>query len=325
MSLALKNVKSAWEPDASLANLRLRAQILAQIRRFFAERAVMEVETPVLGRFTITDRHIQSLAVPTPHDGDYYLQTSPEYAMKRLLAAGSGCIYQICKAFRAAENGQRHNTEFTILEWYRLGFDHHQLMDEVDELLQITLQTPMAQRITYRQLFLDFLKIDIEICADAELHNRIRTAGWMKESVAELDRDTCLQLLMNHAIEPHLGFTAPVFVYDFPGTQAALARLSHTVPPVAERFELYLGGLEIANGFHELTDPVEQEQRFLQDQESRRRHGETVPIIDPRFLAALQQGLPACAGVALGIDRLLMRAAQAQHIEEVIAFTWLRS
>lgn len=314
---------NTWQPSASLRNIRLRAEILAQIRQFFAERRVMEVDTPVLGRFSITDRHITSLAIPTGSGENYYLQTSPEYAMKRLLAAGSGCIYQICKAFRAAEIGQRHNPEFTMLEWYRLGFDHHQLMDEIALLLKIILNTTTVQRSTYAELFRQHLNLDIHTCDDDLLRTRIRNAGWMQDSaVPQLDRDTCLQLLMSHVIEPHLGVDAPLFVYDFPSTQAALARLSQTTPVVAERFELYIRGVEIANGFHELSDWQEQEQRFLHDQQQRSRQGETVPSIDFRLLAALKHGLPHCSGVALGIDRLVMLAAGAEHIDEILAFPW---
>jgi elongation factor P--(R)-beta-lysine ligase len=322
MSLELNN--QDWQPSAPLANLQLRAQILAEIRNFFAERRVMEVETPALGRFAITDRHIMSLAVPTPSDGHYYLQTSPEYAMKRLLAAGSGCIYQICKAFRAAEQGARHNPEFTMLEWYRLGYDHHQLMDEVDTLVGQILNTPAAKRMTYNDLFQKYLHIDIHTSTDAHLRTCIHNAGWMADA-SQLERDACLQLLMNHGIEPQLGFDAPLFVYDFPASQAALARLSKTQPPVAHRFELYIQGNEIANGFHELTDPIEQEQRFLDDQHQRRENGEAVPLMDPRLLSALRHGLPDCAGVALGIDRLILLAASAQHINQVLAFPWERS
>ncbi len=323
MSLELSNQE--WQPTASLTNLRIRAQILAKIRQFFAERDVLEVDTPVLGQFTITDQHIISLSVPTPAHGTYYLQTSPEYAMKRLLAAGSGCIYQICKSFRAEENGHRHNCEFTMLEWYRLGYNHHQLIDEMDELLTVVLATPSAQRTSYTDLFQQYLNLNIQTCTDEQLRQVIADAGWMHESIDLFNRDTCLQLLMSHAIEPQLGFEAPLFVYDFPSTQAALARLSQTQPPMAERFELYIQGMEIANGFHELTDPEEQRQRFLRDQQHRQQRGETIPSIDPRLLSALKYGLPDCAGVALGIDRLLMLATQSTHIDQVIAFSWARS
>lgn len=320
MSLELNE---KWRPSASIENLRLRAQILAKIRDFFADRQVMEVETPAIGRYTTTDRHIKSIVIHDSQQGDYYLQTSPEFAMKRLLAANSGDIYQICKSFRAQEQGSKHNPEFTMLEWYRLGFDHHQLMNEVDELICLVLNTAPALKISYRQLFLQFCKLDIDDCEDEVLQNQIQERGWMS-SAASLDRDTCLQLLMSHCIEPHLGFQSPVLVIDFPKTQAALARLSQTIPPVAERFELYICGNEIANGFHELTDIAEQKSRFLQDQQQRRDNNDPVPQMDPRFLAALQHGLPHCAGVALGIDRLVMLATKSQHINEVLSFPWDR-
>ncbi len=320
MSQESNKAPELWRPTAPLANLQLRAKILQQIRQFFDDRKVLEVDTPVLGQYTMTDRHISSLKVPT-NEGDYYLQTSPEYAMKRLLAAGSGCIYQICKAFRADEIGQRHNPEFTMLEWYRMGFNHHQLMDEIDRLLQIILKSPCSERISYADLFKQVLNLNIHSCTDQELHTQIQQAGWM-ENTSHLDRDTCLQLLMSHAIEPHLGQKAPAFVYNFPNSQAALARLNSDTPPTAARFELYIQGIEIGNGFYELTDPLEQEQRFLADQQLRMKQGEQAPQIDPRLLAALGHGLPECAGVALGIDRLVMIAAQANQLEEVITFPW---
>lgn len=312
-----------WRPSASVENLRLRAQIIAKIRHFFAERQVMEVETPAIGRYTTTDKHINSIAIHDPQQGDFYLQTSPEFAMKRLLAADSGDIYQICKSFRAQEQGSKHNPEFTMLEWYRLGFNHHQLMAEVDELVRLVLDTPPAIRKTYQQLFQQFCGLDIHDCGDEDLQKRIRDQGWM-DNVESLDRDTCLQLLMSHCIEPHLGFSEPVLVMDFPKTQAALARLTPTTPQVAERFELYICGNEIANGFHELSDVDEQERRFLLEQQQRRDNNDPVPVMDPQFLAALRHGLPHCSGVALGVDRLVMLAAQSQHINEVLTFPWDR-
>lgn len=316
-------LNSEWRPSASLNNLRVRAGILKKIRRFFEDRSVLEVETPLISQYTITDRHISSLAVSASNGHCYYLQTSPEYAMKRLLAAGVGCIYQICKAFRAEENGHLHNSEFTMLEWYRLGFTHHQLMDEIDQLLKIVLDTSESKRMTYTHLFREYLNINIHESTLSELQQLIQKKGWMTET-ENLDQDTCLQLLMSHGIEPQLGFESPLFVYDFPSTQAALAKLSQTQPPMAERFELYIQGLEIANGFHELTDSTEQEQRFLRDQQQRQINGEPIPAIDPRLLSALKHGLPHCSGVALGVDRLIMLATAASHIEEVVTFPWAR-
>ncbi|MBS0351479.1 MAG: EF-P lysine aminoacylase GenX [Proteobacteria bacterium] len=310
-----------WRPTAPFKNLQQRAQILAKIRQFFADRKVMEVETPIVSQFTVTDQHLHSLAVTTP-ERDYYLQTSPEYAMKRLVAAGYGSIYQISKVFRASEQGARHNPEFTMLEWYRVGFDHFKLMAEVDNLVQHILKTPAAQRISYRELFKQYLGIDIVSCSDKSLTGFIDTQNWLGTSASELDRDTCLQLIMTHAIEPYLGLDVPVFVFDFPASQAALARLTSTDPPFGERFELFIKGLEIANGFHELTDYQEQQFRFQRDQKNRQNQGQKVPEIDNRFIAALQHGLPDCAGVALGIDRLIMLAVQANHIDQVIAFPW---
>jgi lysyl-tRNA synthetase class 2 len=316
---------NSWKPSASLENLRQRAKILEKIRQFFSDRHIMEVETPVIGRYTTTDRHIHSFRVKNPQnrDADFYLQTSPEYCMKRLLAAGSGDIYQICKSFRADEQGAKHNPEFTMLEWYRLGFDHHRLMDEVDEIMTLILNTPRAERRTYHELFLKYCQLDIHQCSEKELQAIIQSRGWMNVT-ENLDWDTCLQLLMSHCIEPHLGFHSPLFVFDFPKTQAALARLSLSTPQVAERFELYIQGNEIANGFHELSDPVEQEQRFKDEQKIRSENNDSIPRIDPHLLSALQHGLPHCSGVALGIDRLVMLATQSERIDQVISFPWDR-
>ena len=249
--------------------------------------------------------------------------------MKRLLAAGSGSIYQLGKAFRCEERGPLHNPEFSLLEWYRIGFDHYQLMDEVDALLQNLLGTPPSEKITYAQLFQNYLQLDIHQCSITELRRYICQNKWMELSQVEnLDFDACLQLILSHLIEPRLGHAIPTFVYHFPSTQAALAKINASTKdsiPVAERFELYWQGIEIANGFHELTDPFEQKQRFQRDQQKRQQQEAITPEIDLRLLAALEYGIPACAGVALGVDRLVMLAAQAKSIDAVIAFPWERS
>lgn len=332
MSHVLKNnllqVDAAWQPSASIETLRARAKILNLIRNFFSERDVLEVETPLIGHTSVTDPFIESIPVfcktaalqaPT----QYYLQTSPEYAMKRLLASGSGAIFQITKAFRQEELGRFHNPEFTMLEWYRPQFDHHALMDEVDELLQFILKTERASRYTYQQLFEKFFAINPHTATSNELMN---CASEQKISVATQihDRDTWLQLLMSHCIEPTLGETAPCFVFDFPATQAALARIKGTDPAIASRFEVYFHGIELANGFHELQDVHEQRQRFLKNNDERQNlHLSTLPI-DEFFLASLAYGLPDCAGVALGIDRLIMLATKSLTISEVISFDFLR-
>lgn len=317
-----------WQPSASVANLRIRAHILKQVRDFFAAREVMEVETPLMCQTSVTDPFIQSIpalfqAHPQENERRHYLQTSPEYAMKRLLAAGSGAIYQIGKAFRQGEVGRIHNPEFTMLEWYRPQFDHHDLMNEMDELLQLILKTPPAERKTYAELFHSFLNIDahhatvqeLMICAQAK---NISVAGQID------DRDTWLNLLISHYIEPQLGKDRPFFLYDFPVSQAALARIQAGNPPVASRFEVYFRGTELANGFHELQDASEQRRRFEKNLADRRQSGLPELSIDEFFLAALKQGLPDCAGVALGIDRLVMLAVESEKISDVLSFDFLR-
>jgi len=316
-----------WYPTASREALRLRARVLGQIRAFFAERAVLEVETPLLAATPVPDLHICSLTVPystVPYgQGSLYLQTSPEFAMKRLLAAGHGAIYQICKAFRDGEAGRRHNPEFTMLEWYRPGWDHHRLMDEVEGLLKLILDLPTARRTPYGAAVQAHAGIDPHTASAEELRRRARELGLPTvEGLAEGDRAGWRDLLVSFAVEPHLGRGAPEFVFDYPEDQAALARLRRDEkgPAVAERFEVYVEGLELANGYHELTDAKEQRRRFEADLELRRQRGEAEPPLDERLLAALEEGLPECAGVSIGVDRLVMLAARAESIREVIAF-----
>lgn len=320
MSHALKN-NTLWQPNASLENIRLRANLLMQIRQFFAARDVLEVETPLLSQHTVTDPHIESFRVE-----NYYLQTSPEYAMKRLLAAGSGCIFQICKAFRQSESGRSHNPEFSLLEWYRVGFDHHALMNELDDLIQLLLNTKPAARISYQQLFQSTLNINPFTMDVNDLRRSITQKQQLNFDVNSLDKDDCLHYLLSHLIEPSLGFEAPVFIYDFPSSQAALAKLRREKDfVVGERFELYIKGVEIANGFHELGDSNQQRARFEYNQMYRSKHQLTIPTIDERLLAALEQGFPDCAGVAVGLDRLLMLMTESNQIQDVICFDWERA
>jgi lysyl-tRNA synthetase class 2 len=312
-----------WRPTASLESLRVRAAVLAKIRAFFAEREVLEVETPLLAAAPVTDLHLLALATryrgPGADDGRVlYLQTSPEFAMKRLLAAGSGPIYQLCRAFRDGEAGARHNPEFTILEWYRPGWDHHRLMDEVDDLLQAVLDTAPCERLTYAEAFARHAGLDPHGAPEAELGGRVESLG-----VADprgLRRDDLLDLILTHEIEPKLGTRGTTFVHDYPASQAALARVRDGEPPLAERFEVFLDGVELANGYHELVDPHEQRRRFEDDLEARRAAGLPEVPVDDRLLAALEHGLPPCAGVALGVDRLVMLAAGCSEISDVIAF-----
>ncbi len=320
----------AWHPGADLATLRLRAELLARIRAFFAARGVLEAETPVLSVAAITDPHLASFGTlysgPGPLYGrTLYLHTSPEFPMKRLLAAGSGCIYQIARVFRDGEAGRRHNPEFTLLEWYRVGFNHHRLMGEVAELVSELLAGKLAlaepERLSYRELFQRHLGLDPHrtsapaLAACAERQNVPIPPGMPAD-----DPDPWLDLLLTHCIEPELGPGRLTFVYDYPASQAALARLRPGDPPVGERFELYVNGVELANGFHELGDAEEQRRRFERENAVRQASGLPVMAVDEHLLAALGTGLPDCAGVALGFDRLAMLAAGKKSLAEVLAF-----
>lgn len=324
---------SDWRPTASLANLRARAALLARIRAFFAQRGVLEVETPALAGAAVTDPHLASLrscytGPGFPAGRPLYLQTSPEFAMKRLLAAGSGPIYQLGKAYRDGEAGRLHNAEFTLLEWYRPGFGLSAMMDEVEALAAGVLGLERGfERVSYRELFRRSLGIDPFGVSVEALRDCARSHGLARSVELPLSGvDAWLDLLLTHFIEPGLGAGTPCFVHDYPPSQAALARLRPgAVPPVAERFELYIGGMEIANGYHELGDPAEQRARFMHDRERRQRDGLPDVVADERLLAALAQGLPDCAGVALGVDRLVMAALGARSIGEVVAFTLERA
>lgn len=322
-----------WRPSATLAQLRARAALLRALRGFFAERGVLEVETPILSRAAATDPALSSLHTDCWLDGaraeTLYLHTSPEFPMKRLLAAGSGPIYQVCKVFRAGERGRRHHPEFSLLEWYRPGWSLEDLMDEVADLVRCLLQRPdlPSTRLTYRALFETRLGIDPWALDAAALAAQAQALGLVDSADRlALDRDGWLDLLLTQCLEPTLGRDAVsarsdlTFLCDYPPSQAALARIRPGPVPVAARFELYLDGLELANGFEELTDAAEQQQRFTADLGARAHAGQPQVPLDTRFLAALAAGLPACAGVALGLDRLLMLATGAAHIDAVLAF-----
>jgi lysyl-tRNA synthetase class 2 len=312
--------RESWRPTAKLEAIRARAEVLATIRAFFADRGVLEVETPLLSTATVTDLHLRSLSCELDSGGGkiLHLQTSPEYAMKRLLAAGSGPLYQICKAFRGGEAGRRHNPEFTMLEWYRPGWNHHELMNEIDELLAAVLGCRAGERLSYAEAFATHAGVDPHNASDSELRELAHAHGL--QGADDLGRDELLDLLLAELVEPKLGRGRPSYVHDFPASKAALARVRPQNPPLAERFELFVEGLELANGYHELTDPTEQRRRFERDLAERRRRGLPEVQIDERLLAALAAGLPDCAGVALGVDRLVMLALGAADISEVIAF-----
>jgi lysyl-tRNA synthetase class 2 len=318
---------SDWRPTASIEALRLRAALYACIRDFFAARGVLEVETPVLSVAGNTEPNIASFALEFSGRTDgaprtRWLRTSPEHPLKRLLAAGIGDCYELGRVFRDGEAGGRHNPEFTMLEWYRIGWDHQRLADETIELVRAALalagRDARAERIAYRELYRQRLGLDPFIADESALRAAL---GDVAIDPHGLTRDDWLDLLMTHRLQPTFASDRMLVVYDYPASQCALARLRRDGDAtMAERFELYLGPLELANGYHELRDADEQRARFERDQARRSQRGAVVPPIDERLLAALRSGLPACAGVALGIDRLLMAMTGSDRIAEVLAF-----
>jgi lysyl-tRNA synthetase class 2 len=298
--------------------------MLKTARAFFEAGGVLEVETPILSAAAVSDPQIESLATQIAGlAGRRYLCPSPEYAMKRLLAAGSGDIYQICKVFRDAERGRWHNPEFTMIEWYRVGQGDQALMNEVEaligELLAPARALGEAERLSYSDALRRHAGVDAFESTEDELLDAARRHGIHCD--AQLDRDAKLDLLMGLIVGPRLGRGNPCFVCDYPATQAALARLRPGLPRVAARFELYLDGLELANGFHELAQPHEQRARFMRDLSLRRARGQVQPPLDENFLAALKSGLPDCAGVALGFDRLVAIALGADKLTDALAFS----
>ncbi|HDR1333958.1 TPA: elongation factor P--(R)-beta-lysine ligase [Pasteurella multocida] len=312
-----------WQPSASIENLLARAKIIAEIRRFFTDRGLLEVETPVLSEFGVTDVHLSTfnttfISPIAEKSKALWLSTSPEYHMKRLLAAGSGPIFQLCHVFRNEEAGQRHNPEFTMLEWYRPHFDMYRLINEVDDLLQQILDCKPTESLSYQFVFQEYVGLDPLSAEKAELVAKAKQ--YHLQQAEQEDRDTLLQFLFSTVVEPNIGKENPVAVYHFPATQAALAQISSEDHRVAERFEFYYKGLELANGFHELTDVNEQLHRFEQDNVQRQKMGLPQRQIDKRLLGALQAGVPNCSGIALGVDRLLMIALGANAIHEVMAF-----
>jgi lysyl-tRNA synthetase class 2 len=322
----LMSETATWQPSASIPNLLKRAAIMAEIRRFFADRGVLEVETPCMSQATVTDIHLVPFETrfvgPGHSQGmNLYLMTSPEYHMKRLLAAGCGPVYQLCRSFRNEEMGRHHNPEFTMLEWYRPHYDMYRLMNEVDDLLQQVLDCSEAETLSYQQAFQRHLEIDPLSADKTQLREVAAKLDLSNVADTEEDRDTLLQLLFTFGVEPQIGKDRPTFVYHFPASQASLAQISTEDHRVAERFEVYYKGIELANGFHELTDAREQQQRFEQDNRKRAARGLPQQPIDVNLLEALKAGLPDCSGVALGVDRLVMLALGAEQLGDVIAFT----
>lgn len=314
-----------WRPSASLDVLRQRAAMLSRARAHFAASGALEVETPLLSCAAVTDVHIESVPAAVAGLGPMYLHTSPEYPMKRLLAAGIGDCYQVCHVFRDGERGRQHNPEFTLIEWYRVGRNAAALMDDVESLVGAMLAglRPLsrARRVTYRDAVREATGIDPMTATAGEIGNALAGAGVALPRALGADRDALLDLLVSTVVGPGLGRDAPVFVHDYPASQAALARIRPGEHPVAERFELYLDGIELANGFHELADAGEQRARLDTDLATRMAQGRPAVPVDQRFLAALAHGLPDCSGVALGFDRLVMAALGLASIDESMSFT----
>ncbi len=317
-----------WQPTCSIDILRLRAQVLDGIRRFFSARAVLEVETPLLGHGGGTDPQLDFFTTEycsPPLQSTLFLQTSPEFAMKRLLAAGSGSIYQICKAFRNGESGRFHNPEFTLLEWYRVGFTLPQLMDEIAELIAVLFighrALNPAQRVSYQELFqrctgLNPLEFSYQnYCAYAR-DNQLSEAI----SICGHDHGLWLDFIFSHNVQPHLGDNAVCMVYGYPACQSSLARINECNSQITDRVEVFINGIELGNGYYELTDAKEQERRFDKEIAVRQQRKRPVTVKDKHFIEALEAGLPECSGMAIGLDRLLMLLANSATINDVLSF-----
>lgn len=320
--------ENSWQPSCALALLQKRAQMLALIRHFFAERNVLEVETPLLCQTTGTDPQLDfftSIYQSPPFEKKLFLQTSPEFAMKRLLAAGSGSIYQICKAFRNGEQGRFHNPEFTLLEWYRVGFNLDQLMDEVASLIYTILEPQLVIKkvikITYATLF--FQKTGLNSLEyNPHLYKKYALSHAIPEAISlcEHHHDLWLDFIFSHHIQPTLMDEKIYLVHSYPASQASLARINAADPTIADRFEVFVNGIELGNGFFELADEVEQTLRFEQEITFRKINNRLPVSKDHRFLAALKAGLPDCCGIAIGLDRLLMLLTSSTAIDDVLTF-----
>jgi lysyl-tRNA synthetase class 2 len=321
-------VTSDWQPSCPIESLHQRAELLKNIRDFFSRRSVLEVETPLLSQTTGTDPQLDFFKtefIYTPQRQTFYLQTSPEFAMKRLLAAGSGSIYQICKAFRNSEKGHYHNPEFSILEWYRVGFDLFDLIKETEQLIMqvgdVFNQAIKFVRLAYVDVFqqqtgLDPLEFDFNKYVAYSVQQ-----GWPElESVCGQDHAIWLDVLFSLKVQPYLATLGGVMVYHYPAVQSSLARLNPDNPHLAERFEVFIDGIEIGNGFHELADETEQSTRFQREQNIRQQRDLPAVQMDSRLLAALEWGLPDCSGIAIGLDRWLMVLLKKMDIQNVISF-----
>lgn len=336
-------MEEQWKPSCDVKHLQLRAQMLKTIRDFFFKRSVLEVETPLLCQATGTDPQLDffsTLYHSVPHkkqikDQPMYLQTSPEFAMKRLLAAGSGSIFQICKAFRNGECGQLHNPEFSILEWYRVGFTLEQLMDEVTELLDEILSgycvtktcvDKSTFKISYKEIFVQVSGLDPLVFSQNSYSNyAAENAIAEAKDICGNDHSMWLDFIFSHKVQPVLAKQSLAIVYGYPAIQSSLARINQENTATVDRFEVFINGIEIGNGFFELSDAKEQEKRFDSENKSRERTGKKHVIKDKLFLAALESELPDCSGIALGLDRLLMIIANASVLKDVLAFSFDRA
>jgi lysyl-tRNA synthetase class 2 len=296
--------------------------MFASVRSFFAERAVLEVDTPLLGKAAPIDLHIDVMSVPLKGGHLGFLHTSPEYAMKRLLSSGIGDIYQMGHVFRDGEVGHLHNPEFTMIEWYRIGMSFDDLISETLSLISLFLGNTSSQTLTYRQAFQKFAQIDYVHATPSDLIATAKShALCLPKDASSWDKDTLLQFLLGFIIEPKL--QELTVLRNYPATQSALARTQTCLDEeIALRFEIYYQGVELANGFHELADPAEQRRRFEEENQERLRHGKNALPIDENFLAALHQGLPDCCGVAVGFDRLMLLRHNKKTLSEVMPFAW---
>jgi len=329
----MPNGESDFFPTADWDALRRRAALTARLHQFFDQRGFLEVETPLLSHDTVVDLHLEPIQVPVTAawnvadtDRCLFLQTSPEFSMKRLLAAGATAIYQITRAFRAGEFGPHHNPEFTIVEWYRVGDSMRAGIQLLDDLAQAILDRGSAERLTYAQAFQHWVGLDPHVCPTPRIAEVAHCQGLQAEPPWNPDdRDAWLDWLLVTCVEPNLGRSRPTILFDYPVSQAALARVRDGDVPVAERFELYVEGVELANGYHELTDPDELVRRTRAANAQRRERGRP-PLPDQnRLVAAMRHGLPACTGVALGLDRLVMAATGATELKDVMAFPFDRA
>ncbi len=323
--------KGDFLPTASWENLRLRAELLRRLREFFRQQGFLEVETPILSADTVIDRHLDPFYTETSLTSGkmpqrLWLQTSPEFGMKRLLAAGAKAIYQVSRVFRQGEQGPLHNPEFTLVEWYRAGDGMSEGMQLTSDLAQTMLGRGPAKRISFREAFFEHVGVDPHIADTATLIAAVkRHCIEAPASLSPDDRDGWLDLLLVQRVQPHLGQGCPALLYDFPASQAALSRIRDDDPLVAERFELYVAGIELANGYHELLDAEELRRRNRETNLLRSAEGKNMLPEQSRLLAAMESGLPDAVGVALGFDRLVMLAAGAKTLAEVIAFPFDRA